>query len=138
MSFLTHEGSKQQIVGQAEILPCLMARLICGQRLTGRAALNYVDNEAARFALIKGGSPTMDSAWLAMSFWRADSDLLCHSWFERVPSASNISDGPSRGADIDPVRLSDRITLQPKRVDIPPHLENELLEEWSGRVRQEW
>ena len=76
MSFLTHEGSKQQIVGQAEILPCLMARLIWSHKLKGRAVLNYVDNEAARFALIKGGSPTMDSAWLTMVFWRADSDLL--------------------------------------------------------------
>ena len=66
MSFLTHEGSKQQFAGHAEILPCLVARLTWANKLEGRAVLNYADNEAAKFALIKGGSPTMDSAWLTM------------------------------------------------------------------------
>jgi len=95
MDFLTYGGQKQQIVGQAEMIPCLVARHVWKDRLKGRAVLNYVDNEAARFALIKGGSPTQDSAWIAAGFRRADSDLRCHSWFERVPSPSSLADGPS-------------------------------------------
>ena len=77
---------KLQIVCQSEMIPCLVARGVWKDRLGGRAVINYVDNGAARFALIKGGSPTQDPAWIAAGVWRLNSDLRCYSWSERVPS----------------------------------------------------
>ena len=66
----SHQGLKAQIVGQAELLPCLMARIVWADRMEGRAVIHYVDNEAARYALIKGTSPTMNSAFLTAAFWK--------------------------------------------------------------------
>ena len=138
LEFLTYGGLKQQIVGQAEMIPCLVAREVWKDRLRGRATINYVDNEAARFALIKGGSPTQDSAWIAAGFWRLDSDLRCHSWFERVPSPSNISDGPSRGKDIGPIKLGPDVSLLPKRVGVPENWERDFLAHWVAKTREAW
>ena len=138
LEFLTYGGQKQQVVGQAEMLPCLVARHVWRNRLRGRAVLNYVDNEAARFALIKGGSPTQDAAWIAAGFWRADSDLRCHSWFGRVPSPSNLADGPSRGKDLAPIELGPNLHLVPKRVPVPATWEDEFLWHWASRTRDQW
>ena len=59
--------------------------------------MHYVDNEAAKYGLIKGSSPTKDSAWLINEFWKWEADQESFTWFERVPSASNCADDPSRG-----------------------------------------
>ena len=107
-------------------------------RLKGRAILNYVDNEAARFALIRGGSPTQDSAWIAAGFWRADSDLRCHSWFERVPSPSNLADGPSRGNDLRPIQLGPNLHLTPNRFPVPDNWESNFLSRWVSETRDHW
>ena len=56
-----------------------------------------LDNEAAKFALIKGTSPTRNSAWLVQQFWESEFEPDILSWFERVPSAANCADDPSRG-----------------------------------------
>ncbi len=58
--------------------------------------MHFIDNDAARFSLIKGTSPTQDSAWLTGEFWRREAKAQAFSWFERVPSPSNPADGPSR------------------------------------------
>ncbi len=88
------EGQKRQVVGQAELLPCLLARRLWAERLRGRLVVHFVDNEAARFALIKGTPPTVDSAWIAGEMWGAGVGCECFSWFGRVPSPSNPADGP--------------------------------------------
>ena len=35
--------------------------------------------------------------WLVQQLWEREANLECYSWSERVPSASNIADHPSRG-----------------------------------------
>ena len=87
-------GQKRQVVGQAELLPRLLARRLWAERLRGRLVVHFVDNEAARFALIKGTSLTVDSAWIAGEMWGAGVGCECFSSFERVPSPSNPADGP--------------------------------------------
>lgn len=57
----------------------------------------FVDNEAARYALIHGSSPSVTLLKIAQAFHScsgADSAIV---WLERVPSPSNIADLPSRG-----------------------------------------
>ena len=62
-----------------------------------RPIIHFVDNDAARFALIKGSSPTRDSTWLTGLYWEAETSVGSFSWFERVASQSNPADAPSRG-----------------------------------------
>ena len=138
LEFLTYGGLKRQIVRHAEMIPCLVAREVWKDRLRGCAVFSYVDNEAARFALIKGGSPTQVPACVAAGFWRLDSDLRCYSWFGRVPSPSNISDGPSRGRDLGPIRLGLDVSLHPKRVGVLENWERQFLSHWVAKIRRAW
>ena len=94
---LTVQGKKQQIIGQAELYPAIVARRLWKHKIQGRDVIHMVDNDSARFALIKGSSPCLESAWLVQSFWIDESATDCQSWIARVPSRSNIADGPSRG-----------------------------------------
>ena len=71
--------------------------------------IHFVDNDSARIALIKGASPCLESAWLVQSFWIDESESDCRSWIARVPSRSNIADGPSRGDRAECERLFPQI-----------------------------
>ena len=82
----------------------------------GRPVLCFIDNDAARYALIKGSSPTPDSAWLSAMYWEKETDVGSYSWFERVPSPSNIADAPSRGEPPATLVGTNGFELKPKEV----------------------
>ena len=74
MTWLLGEaGAKKQLIGQAEILPMVVSRILWSGRLAGRDVIHYVDNDAARFSCIKGSSPCQGSAWLVHAFWELKS-----------------------------------------------------------------
>ena len=85
-------------MGQSELVPCLTTRALWGSCLKDRVVIHFIDNDAARFALIKCSSPTHESAWLAGYIGQQDIQLNCDLWYERVPSAPNPADHPSRGS----------------------------------------
>ena len=61
-----------------------------------RRAIWWVDNEAARFSLIKGQSGSESMSKLVRQYFHPDRDCPTYSWIERVPSFSNPADAPSR------------------------------------------
>ena len=57
------EGTKHQVVAQAELLPLLAARKKWAHkfhRSGGRRVFNFVNNDGARFGLIKGYTARRD------------------------------------------------------------------------------
>jgi hypothetical protein len=56
----------------------------------------FVDNDAARIALIKGSSTNVHSDRLVCVFHDYDIDCQSRVWIARVPSHSNPGDPPSR------------------------------------------
>jgi hypothetical protein len=88
---------QKQVIGQAEIFPVLMSRYVWASRLEGRPNITFIDNMSAMDALIKGLSNHDASLSLVADTWAADSALQTASWYDRVPSASNPADAPSRG-----------------------------------------
>ena len=88
--------NREQVVGQAELLPVYVAKYTWAKRTARKRVLRFVDNEAARIALVKGASPSPGSNEVLDAFWELEATLSCSSWFERVPSASNPGDPPSR------------------------------------------
>ena len=64
--------------------------------LHNRRTIWWVDNEAARFSLIKGQSGSESMNKLVRQYFHPDSDCPTYSWIERVPSFSNPADAPSR------------------------------------------
>ena len=89
-------GCQKQLVAQAELLPVVLAKTTWPELFKNRPNLTFIDNDAARFGLIKGYSPSLPSGRLIGASWLADTRLRTTSWFCRVASASNVADGPSR------------------------------------------
>jgi len=94
-----------------------------------RCCLHYIDNEAARCGLIKGYSPGRDNAFLNHLFWVEEGRPLCFTWFDRVPSPSNIADPPSRGESPPPLvcGLETRVC---REVPVPPGLQEGWARQW--------
>ena len=78
--------------------------------------LLFMDNDSARHALIRGGSPSAASAHLVGLFWREETLRRAYTWVERVPTASNVADGPSRRRYEDLRRMGAKWT-DPRLVD---------------------
>ena len=95
--------------------------------------MHYVDNEAAKYGLIKGSSPTRDSAWLINEFWRWEADQESFTWFERVPSASNCADDPSRGKGRD-TTVNGRMVAWKR---LPDSIEKNQAESWAKQATDE-
>ena len=125
LDILTDGGVKRQVVGQPELFPCVMARHVWSKRLRERLSSHYVDNEAARFGLIKGASPTRDSAWFINDFWNRETQLGSFTWVERASSACNCADKPSRGCWS--VYVDGR---RAQRVQVPHPVEQDMTERW--------
>ena len=88
--------------------------------------VHFVDNESAKFALIKGTTGEKTSAWIVQQYWRKEVELESFSWLERVPSASNCADGPSRGAKRALEFFKGGVEVKP----VPPDLFERFVAEW--------
>eukprot|EP00973_Karenia_brevis_P022592 3109599-Karenia_brevis.AAC.1 len=87
---------RKQVIGQAELWPVLVSKLTWKDRLAGRRVLFFIDNDSARFALIKQYSPVVQSAEILWKMAEVDAELRCWPWYARVASDSNPADAPSR------------------------------------------
>ena len=87
---------KEQVIGQAEIAPMVLAALIWRDALQYRQTLVVVDNDSAKDAAVRGYSPSLPSAFLVAALWQAFAAAGADPWFDRVPGPSNLADGPSR------------------------------------------
>ena len=88
---------KRMLINQAELFPQLLARTTWAGRLRDRRLLAFVDNDGCRDALINGYSAVEESGHILGAVALMDHKLMCLCWYSRVPSPSNIADGPSRG-----------------------------------------
>ena len=93
---LTSKVGQTQIIGQAELLPVLVAKIIWRRYLKNRRVIYFIDNDSARLALVRGYSPVLTSLTIIMRCAHQDSLSRSSSWYARVPTKSNIGDGPSR------------------------------------------
>ena len=90
-------SGQQQVISQAELAVVVAMRYLLKERLVRRTVIYFVDNEAARFSLLKGTSGKDSMQQLTAAFHAIDLAFPSVAWVERVPSESNPSDAPSRG-----------------------------------------
>ena len=101
-----------QVIGQAELFPALVARWVWQGKLRNRRVMFFIDNESARLALVKAYSPVSASLRIIVDCLRWDQEFDCSAWYARVPTFSNLADGPSRLVYTDELRtLGARIVL---------------------------
>lgn len=89
------DKGKKHLIGPVELFAVVTARQCWSPYLTDRVIF-FVDHGGVLASLIKGSSK--DPTWrqLLLHFEQLDADSPSMHWFARVPSPSNISDGPSR------------------------------------------
>jgi hypothetical protein len=86
----------QQVITQAELYPVLLVRLALGEQLIHRKTVYYIDNDAARFGLIKADSPSSSCFSIIKAFYSVEVHYPSQPWFARVPTHSNVAYAPSR------------------------------------------
>ena len=128
---LASKIGQTQIIGQAELLPVLVAKYIWRSILANRRVIYFVDNDSARLALVRGYSPVITSLGIIMRCAHQDALSRSSSWYARVPSKSNIGDGPSR-MDASQVRaLYGAEVVQPALEDQAVWFTDTLRAEWG-------
>ena len=89
---------KKSYIGQLEALAATaVLSSLPADRLSGRRALFWIDNLAAKFGLQKAYSKVDDSGRIINAFKVLQAQLQLRIHFEYVPSHQNIADLPSRG-----------------------------------------
>ena len=88
--------SKGTVIGQGERLPVVLAKSTWAAVLRNSRAIFWIDNDSARHCLIRGSGKSESSDALVGTSCSMDGELGCLSWYERVPSPSNIADAGSR------------------------------------------
>ena len=76
-----------------------VARSLWSSDLSGKSVIAFLDNDAAKAALVRAYSPNPWNAILVESVVSADIKLGALVWYERVPTKSNPADAPSRGLE---------------------------------------
>ena len=71
---------KKTYICQWEILAAVCAYLTFGDLLRSRLVHHFVDNQPALSGMIKGGSPSADSARLIHEYTLATIALTCRPW----------------------------------------------------------
>ena len=89
-------SGRTQLIFFTEIFPVLVARRTWAKLLRNRRVLIFVDNEAAKSALIRNYSPLVDATAMLSEVASWDMLLGCFPWYCRVPSKSNVADAASR------------------------------------------
>lgn len=93
---MEHMEYSQNPIYELELLPTLVALLLWHKLLNSRQVVFYLDNDAARYTLIKAHSVTSFGKRILAPFISLELSLQLKSWYARVPSPSNIADDPSR------------------------------------------
>ena len=81
---------------ELELLPVVVALYLWEDILMSTHTVFYLDNDAARAALCKGCGGTRTGQCIVHRTMEKESRMELKSWYARVPTHSNISDGPSR------------------------------------------
>ena len=92
------KGGKRHLIGQVEMSAVVVARVLWKRFLDLKRVIFFVDHGGVLASAIRGTSKERTWRELLLKFEEADAEGPCIGWFSRVPSKSNVSDGPSRGS----------------------------------------
>jgi hypothetical protein len=90
------EQGRKNLIGEFETLAVAIALKLWAKLVTSSQVMIYIDNEGAKFALIRGYSDSFAISLICQMVAQQLDDFYVLPWYSRVPSASNLSDYPSR------------------------------------------
>ena len=83
-------------IHEIELLPAWFSIVLWSDLIKNSQAVHFIDNESSRMALVKGYGETFFGKRIVCAHVDQENALQLRSWHARVPSFSNITDGPSR------------------------------------------
>ena len=83
-------------IHEIELLPAWFSIVLWSDLIKSSQAVHFIDNESSRMALVKGYGETFFGKRIVCAHVDQENALQLRSWYARVPSFSNIADGPSR------------------------------------------
>ena len=95
LAFL-EDGGNETIIGELKTLVVALALQIWVSLVASRHLVFFIDNEGAKFSLIRGYSESKAITCICDLVARLIDDCVIFPWFTRVASPSNIADPPSR------------------------------------------
>ena len=116
----------QQIICEAEIFAAVLSRWYLSNHYNNCRSIFWIDNDAARLALIKSVSTSAPMLCMAQTFHSFSEADNIQCWFERVASESNIADLPSRQQEGEASAL---VGGKVGEMDIPSSLLDRLMED---------
>ena len=87
----------EQLICEIELFAYICVRWHLRKELNNRYGIAFIDNESSRMTLIKRNSPSHAMFLMVSLLSLLDVVLPFSVWCDRVPSASNPADLPSRG-----------------------------------------
>ena len=112
--------SQSQAIGELEAFAVLVGLRLWGTRLRAKHMVAFVDNEGARYLILKGHSGNVVLDYIVHSIAIEEEKWNILPWYSRVPSEANIADDPSRDVEND--------MLPPSLREEPPDLRSLLAE----------
>ena len=97
---LMGELRRKQIIFEAETLAALLALSLWAPLLVAFKSFFFVDNEGAKFSLLRSISDNVVVDFFAGCFAEIEMEFDLLLWLCRVPSKSNVADEPSRNLPV--------------------------------------
>ena len=109
------EVDTEVVIGELEALAPILALDLWADMCRSKHVIFYIDNDGARYSLIKGYSASISLSLLSRMLAVRLEQLVCIQWFARVASSSNLADFPSRNMShpllLERLRCDDTVTL---------------------------
>ena len=86
----------EQLICQIEMFAYIAVRYKLHKDLLNKAGIAWIDNDPARYAILKGASDSFSLRAMCRLNQQLELESPSLIWYERVSSYSNPSDGPSR------------------------------------------
>jgi ribonuclease HI len=113
---LKGEG-QTQIIGELEALAVLEALVIWSKEIKSKHVVVFVDNEGAKFAILRGYSRNPRLSRIVAAIADAEEGAMCFCWYSRVPSEGNPADSPSRGVPCKCASQDMRVTVDIQKLE---------------------
>ena len=85
---------KKHLKGQTELYAVVLARRACASYINKCRCIFFIDHGGVMSACIKGNAKVISWRTLLLRMEEVDEPAPALGWFTRVPSSSNIADGP--------------------------------------------
>ena len=85
------------VITALEVLPVYFVRRLWNAATMHRRCFAFIDNDGARHSLLRCRSGSQSVLLVLRRIVLLQAEWACYMWYSRVPSPSNIVDGPSRG-----------------------------------------